>query len=106
MLGNIDNVLDAWRGAGGASMRLDNRFLGAVARASVRRELAEEAAEAAAQGAAEDPVDPHADGDIAVVGGYEMSDLPELRDAMSLAWRCLLVWLAVLALFVIAGFVS
>ena len=106
LVGNFDNVLDAWRGAGGASMRLDNRFLGAVARASVRRELAEEAAEAAAQGAAEDPVDPHADGDIAVVGGYEMSDLPELRDAMSLAWRCLLVWLAVLALFVIAGFVS
>ena len=32
--------------------------------------------------------------------------LPELRDAMSLAWRILLVWLAVLALFVVAGWVS
>lgn len=32
--------------------------------------------------------------------------LPELHDAMSLVWRCLLVWLAALALFVIAGFVS
>ena len=28
------------------------------------------------------------------------------RDAMSLVWRSLLVWLAVLALFVIAGFVA
>jgi AmpE protein len=34
------------------------------------------------------------------------TDLPELRDAMSLVWRSLLVWLAVLALFVIAGFVA
>ncbi len=29
-----------------------------------------------------------------------MGDLPELRDAMSLVWRILLLWLAVLALFV------
>ena len=34
------------------------------------------------------------------------AELPELRDAMSLVWRSLLVWLAVLALFVIAGLVS
>ncbi len=33
-------------------------------------------------------------------------EVPELRDAMSLVWRSLLVWLAVLALFVIAGWVS
>jgi AmpE protein len=35
-----------------------------------------------------------------------ISGLPELRDAMSLVWRILLLWLALLALFVIAGWVS
>ena len=35
-----------------------------------------------------------------------MRELPELRDAMSLVWRILLLWLAVLALFVIGGWVS
>ena len=33
-------------------------------------------------------------------------ELPELRDAMNLAWRILILWLAVLALFVLAGWVS
>ena len=32
-----------------------------------------------------------------------MGELPELRDAMSLVWRILLLWLAVMALFVVAG---
>ncbi|MNV94084.1 CobD/CbiB family protein [compost metagenome] len=32
--------------------------------------------------------------------------LPELRDAMSLVWRMLLLWMAVLALLVIAGWVT
>jgi AmpE protein len=32
--------------------------------------------------------------------------LLELRDAMSLAWRMLLLWLAVLAVFVVAGLVN
>ena len=32
--------------------------------------------------------------------------LLELRDAMSLAWRMLLLWLAVLAVFVLAGLVN
>jgi AmpE protein len=32
--------------------------------------------------------------------------MPELRDAMSLVWRILLLWLAILALFVVAGWVS
>jgi AmpE protein len=32
--------------------------------------------------------------------------LPELRDAMSLVWRMLLLWMAVLALLVIAGWVG
>jgi AmpE protein len=32
--------------------------------------------------------------------------LLELRDAMSLAWRTLLLWMAVLAVFVLAGLVN
>ena len=107
LVGNFDAVLGAWRASGGVSLRLDKRFLGAVARASVRSELAEEAADYAASqaddGAGESGVT--ASG-AAVATGSGMSELPELRDAMSLVWRCLLVWLAVLALFVIAGFVS
>ena len=36
----------------------------------------------------------------------ESGDLAELRDAMSLVWRILLLWLALLALLAIAGWVS
>ncbi|MFD0740072.1 hypothetical protein ACFQZQ_12375 [Lysobacter koreensis] len=96
LVGNFDVVLGAWRDSGGASFALDNRFLGAVARASVKSELAEEAADLA-------------DNESGVATGVAVavpSELPELRDAMSLVWRSLLVWLAVLALFVIAGWVS
>lgn len=100
LVGNFDTVLGAWRDAGGASLRLDRDFLGAAARASVRCELAEEAREDAE--------------DFAHESGHELPpplpradfELPELRDALSLAWRCLLVWLVVIALFVIAGWVS
>ena len=107
LVGNFDAVLGAWRASGGASLRLDKRFLGAVARASVRSELAEEAADYAAgqvdDGTGESGVTAS---NAEAIAGPGMPDLPELRDAMSLVWRCLLVWLAVLALFVIAGFVS
>ncbi|MGY1426563.1 regulatory signaling modulator protein AmpE [Lysobacter sp. A289] len=101
LVGNFDSVLDAWRSGGGASARLDNRFLGAAARASVRSELAEDASD----GAALDYPAAGIDGD-ADAAGPGVAALPELHDAMSLVWRCLLVWLAALALFVIAGFVS
>ncbi|GAB3350703.1 hypothetical protein [Lysobacter tyrosinilyticus] len=102
LVGNFDTVLGAWREAGGASFTLDHNFLDAAGRASVRTELAEEAAD-------------YADEASELGEGAGMSaaptvatatELPELRDAMSLVWRSLLVWLAVLALFVIAGFVS
>lgn len=93
LVGNFDTVLGAWRESGGAALSLDNRFLGAVARASVKTELAEEAADYAEE---------NGTGTAALAA----SEQPELRDAMSLVWRSLLVWLAVLALFVIAGFVS
>lgn len=97
LVGNFDIVLGAWRESGGASFNLDHRFLDAVARASVKSELAEEAA---------DYVDEHVDDSGGRAALVATSELPELRDAMSLVWRSLLVWLAVLALFVIAGWVS
>jgi len=97
LVGNFDTVLGAWREAGGASLTLDHRFLDAAGRASVRTELAEEAADYAEEFGAQP------DGVSTVANAPE---LPELRDAMSLVWRSLLVWLAVLALFVIAGFVA
>lgn len=85
---NFDTVLSAWREwykQGGS--RLDIGFLGAAARASVDCELAEEDA-------------------YAVDGPAQAPALLELRDAMSLVWRILLLWLAVLSLFVLAGFVN
>jgi AmpE protein len=85
---NFDTVLAAWRDWHARNgMRLDLGFLGAAARASVDCELAEEDA-------------------YAIDGPAQAPALLELRDAMSLVWRVLLLWLAVLALFVIAGFVN
>ena len=57
--------------------------------ASVRSQLAEEAEDYADEGMVQ-----------------AILELPELRDAMSLVWRILLVWMAVLAVFVIGGWVS
>jgi AmpE protein len=89
LVGNFDTAFSAWRDAGGTRFRLDTGFLANAARASVRVELAEEAEEYAEEGMVQ-----------------AMRDLPELRDAMSLVWRILLLWLAVLAVFVIGGWVS
>ena len=94
LVGNFDTVLAAWRDAGGASFRLDNAFLAAAGRASVRSEIAEETSELIEEGVA--PGNAWA----------QLGELPELRDAMSLVWRVLLLWLAILALFVVAGWVS
>jgi AmpE protein len=97
LVGNFDSVFSAWKDNGGAGYTGDSRFLAAAARASVRSELADEAL---------DEVDTEyvADGGVAV--SRSIPGLPELRDAMSLVWRILLLWLAVLALFVIAGWVA
>ncbi len=85
---NFDGVLAAWRDwHADGGMRLDIGFLGAAARASVVCELAEEDA-------------------YAIDGPAQAPALLELRDAMSLVWRVLLLWLAVLAIFVVAGFVN
>lgn len=85
---NFDSVLAAWRDwHANGGFRLDIGFLGDAARASVVCELIEEDA-------------------YAIDGPAQAPALLELRDAMSLVWRVLLLWLAVLALFVVAGFVN
>ena len=102
LVGNFDTVLGAWREAGGASFTLDHNFLDAAGRASVRTELAEEAADYAEEASELGEQAPLASAPTVATA----AELPELRDAMSLVWRSLLVWLAVLALFVIAGYVA
>jgi AmpE protein len=95
LVGDFDTVVGAWKDNGGASLQFDAPFLPIAGRASVRIELADEAMDFADDGI----VVPNTL--VAALG-----DLPELRDAMSLVWRMLLLWLAVLALFVIAGWVG
>ncbi|MBB1062151.1 hypothetical protein [Marilutibacter spongiae] len=97
IVGNFDTVLAAWRDNGGATLAFRIGFLGAVGRASVRSELAEEVG---------DYADVGVDGEGAVPRIEVLGELPELRDAMSLVWRTLLAWLALLALLVIAGYVN
>ncbi|KQQ73109.1 hypothetical protein ASF73_10675 [Xanthomonas sp. Leaf131] len=88
LVGNFDTVFRAWREAHGNRWSLEPHFLGAVARASVSAELREEA---------------HDYTDSGLVPVWRR--LPEVRDAMSLVWRVLLLWMVVLALLVIAGWV-
>jgi AmpE protein len=95
LVGNFDEVAGAWKAHGGDRFSLDTGFLAAAGRASVRSELADEAEEYTESGVP---------ASSALV--TELGPLPELRDAMSLVWRILLVWLAILALFVVAGWVS
>ncbi|CTP90476.1 hypothetical protein [Xanthomonas graminis] len=90
LVGNFETVFGAWRAAGGNRWQLDSAFLGPVACASVRGELDAEA---------------HDYSDAGMVVPV-LRRLPELRDAMSQIWRVLLLWLVVLALLVIAGWVS
>jgi len=97
LVGNFDSVFTAWKDSGGAGYSGDTRFLAAAARASVRSELADEAL---------DDVETEFGTDGTATMARAIPGLPELRDAMSLVWRILLLWLAVLALFVIAGWVA
>jgi AmpE protein len=97
LVGNFDSVFTAWKESGGAGYSGDTRFLAAAARASVRSELADEAL---------DDVETEFGTDGTATMARAIPGLLELRDAMSLVWRILLLWLAVLALFVIAGWVT
>ena len=90
LVGNFDSVLSAWRQDD--AFGLDSRLLPNAARASVRSEIAEEVADYTESGI------PASTALTEVFG-----ELPELRDAMNLAWRVLVLWLAVIALFVVAG---
>lgn len=81
----VINVVREWYQNGG--LRFDYSFLSQAATVSVASELADEAADAD-------------DGPAAAPA------LLELRDAMSLAWRMLLLWLGLLAVFVLAGLVN
>jgi len=94
LVADFDTVLAAWKDNGGTMLRPGADFLGAAARASVKTELADEALDYADAGIAPPAV------------AVALGELPELRDAMSLVWRTLLLWLAVLALFVVAGWVA
>ncbi|HBS64216.1 MAG TPA: hypothetical protein DEB32_16220 [Stenotrophomonas sp.] len=89
LVGNFDTAFKAWRSAHGHQWTLSTVFLGAVARASVSAELREDA---------------HDYSDAGMVPVWRR--LPELRDAMSLVWRMLLLWMVVLALLVMAGWVT
>ena len=93
LVGNFDSVLSAWRQDD--AFGLDSRLLPNAARASVRSEIAEEVGDYTESGIPASTA-------LAEVFG----ELPELRDAMNLAWRVLVLWLAVIALFVVAGWVS
>src|SRR3546814_4384747 len=77
LVGNFDAVLTAGRETDGASFALDAGFLAAAARACVRTELAEDA-------------DDETESGVPGATIVDMPALPELRDAMSLAWRILL----------------
>ena len=95
LVGNFDAVVGVWRDMGKASLLLNNGLLETAARASVRSEIAEEVGDYAETGISTETAL------IEVFG-----ELPELRDAISLAWRILILWLAIIAMFVIAGWVS
>lgn len=87
LVADFDHVLEAWREWHRDGASLDHGFLLAAARVSVNCELAEE----------------RADGELHI---GESPALLALRDAMSLIWRILLVWLALMALIVLAGWVG
>ncbi len=89
LAGNFDTVLSAWRRAGGNRASLSSGFLAEAARASVGAELVEEAERV------------HLEGQLPPDERFA-----ELRDAMSLIWRMLLLWLVVLALLIITGWVG
>lgn len=90
LVGDFDRVLGCWRDWHASGFSLDSGFLLAAGRACVRSEVDD------------DPVEML---DATVPVGFAPG-ISVLREAMGLVWRILLLWLAVLALFVLAGFVN
>ncbi len=89
LVGNFDTAWSAWRQAHGERWMHGIGFLGQVARASVRADLREQA---------------HDYTDAGLLPVWQR--LPELRDAMNVVWRMLLLWMVALALLVIAGWIT
>jgi len=107
---SFDAVFVAWRDwhqqRGEGWLASDTGFLQAAGRASVVFELAAEA-EPIADGSGGEECAPAGEVDASIGGDAEpICSVPALRDAMSLIWRVLIVWLTVIALLVLAGFVS
>ncbi len=92
LVGNFDSVVAAWREDGAFGLRTP--IMAHAARASVRSEIAEEVADYTESGISE-----------ATALQDAFGDLPELSDAMRMAWRILTLWLAVMALLVVTGWV-
>jgi AmpE protein len=109
---SFDAVFVAWRDwhqqRGEGWFAADIGFLHAAGRASVVFELAEESTPADADTAPGLASGDHAeDPSPSAVGDAEATcSSPALRDAMSLVWRILIVWLTVVALLVLAGYVG
>ncbi|MFA5684323.1 MAG: hypothetical protein WCZ65_05125 [Lysobacteraceae bacterium] len=114
LAGSFDAVLAAWRNwyrdrdddwFGG-----DIGFLSAAARASVVTELADAAADNAVDDDHDElielPVDQPEPAAPSADAPLPASGLPALHDAMSLVWRILIVWLTVLAVLVLAGYIG
>ena len=101
--GNFDAVYGAWRdwhhARRGQPFDFSTGFLDAVALAGERQSRREESAERAldAEAGLDIPADDFPPDAPAA--------LPAMHAAMTLVWRILIVWLVVLALFVLAGFV-
>lgn len=101
LAGNFDAVYGAWRDWHSVrrdqDVDFDAGFLDAAAQASVRREHAQREAEFDAESTEADIDAPPVE--------TALPSRAALGEAMGLAWRILIVWLAALALFVLAGYV-
>ncbi|MEN1940156.1 hypothetical protein WCE41_00245 [Luteimonas sp. MJ246] len=115
LVGNFDVVVSAWKAAGGIGLAQGVDVLAAAGRASVRRELDDAvreagSVEAGVERGAGSGIEPgHAGVPPMAAPMATVLDAPldqAMRDAMSLVWRVLLAWLALLALFVVAGWVN
>lgn len=96
LVGNFDVVATAWKASADGPPRAAAAMLAAVGRASVHGEPRDDADDAPAGGAT----------GLLPEGDAAAALLQSVRAAMSLVWRVLLAWLAVLALFVVAGWVG